>query len=206
MVIIVIIIIFIIIIIIIIIVRSHFGSSPLDRCGQRIGASVCLTALSCESWRPRLLTRRLRGHAFRHCCASSSKQRCTACTAALQVAARSCTSAAVRYRAGDRRGQPVCIVRGMGPADPVAARHRRWSSSRPMPALWRHSIACNQCAPGDVAKELALEAPGARGHCQLIRLPLAPPAAVIVSSWYEPEADLVWRSDVRSALHYLRHP
>ena len=31
--------------------------------------------------RPRLLTRRLRGHASRHCCTSSSKQRCTACTA-----------------------------------------------------------------------------------------------------------------------------
>ena len=31
--------------------------------------------------RPRLLIRRLRGHACRHCCTSSSKQRCTACTA-----------------------------------------------------------------------------------------------------------------------------
>ena len=45
----------IVIIIIIIIVRSHFSSSPLDR--------------------------RLRRHASRPTCTSSSKQRCTACTA-----------------------------------------------------------------------------------------------------------------------------
>ena len=75
------IIIIIIIINIIIIVCNHLGSSPFDRCGTRRGSSVCLTALTCETWRPRLLTRRLRGHASRHCCTSSSKQRCTACTA-----------------------------------------------------------------------------------------------------------------------------
>ena len=59
-------IIIILIINIIIIVCNHLGSSPFDRCGTRRGSSVCLTALTCETWRPRLLTRRLRGHASRH--------------------------------------------------------------------------------------------------------------------------------------------
>ena len=53
----------IIIIVIIIIVRNHSGSSPFDRCGKRRGLFVCLTAFTCETCLPRLLTCRLRGHA-----------------------------------------------------------------------------------------------------------------------------------------------